>query len=108
LKLHYIFLKSISQERYCFDAGGGPRRYTVELAKQGHKIVLLDISKSNLEFAKKQIAKLKLQNKVKNIVEGSILNLSILSNESFDMVTCLGGPLPISKEKKTEIRLLQN
>jgi 2-polyprenyl-3-methyl-5-hydroxy-6-metoxy-1,4-benzoquinol methylase len=39
------------------DAGGGPGRYTIELAKLGYDVVLVDLVKENLEIAKRQIKK---------------------------------------------------
>jgi len=88
------FLKKYLPKRgLILDAGGGPGRYTVELAKQGYDVVLLDVTPELLEFAKKQIKKEGLQNKVKEIVEGSIVDLSTFSDNTFDAVLCLGGVL---------------
>jgi SAM-dependent methyltransferase len=75
------------------DAGGGPGRYTIELAKRGYDVVLLDYTPANLRFARKQIDKEGLGKRVREIVEGSIVNLSRFSNGDFDAVICLGGPL---------------
>ena len=75
------------------DAGSGPGRYTIELAKKGYDVVLLDYTPANLRFARRQIAKEGLGSKVEEIVEGSIVNLSRFADESFDAVLCLGGPL---------------
>jgi ubiquinone/menaquinone biosynthesis C-methylase UbiE len=75
------------------DAGGGPGRYTIELAKRGFEVVLLDMTPANLEFARRQIKRAKLQDKVANIVEGSIVDLSQFADETFEAVICLGGPL---------------
>lgn len=62
---------------------------------------LVDITPENLEFARKQIKRQKLETKVKKLVEGSITDLSMFSDDSFDAVLCLGGSLPC-KRKKTE------
>ena len=86
------------------DAGAGPGRYTIELAKQGYNIVLLDITPANLEFAKKQIKKAKIQNQVKEMAEGSIADLSRFPDETFDAVICLGGPLSHLIDKKKRDR----
>jgi ubiquinone/menaquinone biosynthesis C-methylase UbiE len=75
------------------DAGGGPGRYTIELAKKGYDIVLLDLTPELLSIAKKQIARAKVRPHVKKIMEGSIVDLSEFSNQTFDAVLCLGGPL---------------
>jgi SAM-dependent methyltransferase len=75
------------------DAGGGPGRYTIELAKRGYDVVLLDYTPANLRFAEKQIEREGVEKKVKGVVEGSIVNLARFSDNSFDAVLCLGGPL---------------
>lgn len=75
------------------DAGGGPGRYTIEFAKRGYEVVLLDVTPANLEFAKRQIKRVRVQKNVSEIVEGSIVDLSRFPSNSFDAVVCLGGPL---------------
>ena len=85
--------KHLPKKGLILDAGGGPGRYTIELAKLGYEVVLLDLVKENLELAKKQIKKAKIQDKVKEITEGNIVNLSRYKDNTFDAVICLGGPL---------------
>jgi ubiquinone/menaquinone biosynthesis C-methylase UbiE len=85
--------KHLPQKGLILDAGGGPGRYTLELAKRGHEVVMLDLTPANLEFARRQMKRAKVQDKVKNFVEGSIVNLSQFPDNTFDAVICLGGPL---------------
>ncbi|MFH1073113.1 MAG: class I SAM-dependent methyltransferase [Nanoarchaeota archaeon] len=82
------------------DAGGGPGRYTIELAKRGYDIVLLDLTPELLSIARRNIKKEGLEKKIKQIVESSIDNLSMFDNNSFDAVICLGGPLSHLVHKK--------
>ena len=56
-------------------------------------MVLLDKTPDNLEFARRQIRRAGLQRKVKEIVEGSIVDLSRFSDGAFDAVLCTGGPI---------------
>ncbi len=72
------------------DAGGGPGRYAVELAKKGYEVVLLDISPRCLELARRKMARAHVQDKVRQIVEGSVTDLSMFQTEQFDAVLCLG------------------
>jgi len=96
-----LFLKKyLPKKGLILDAGGGPGRYTIELAKKGYEMILLDLVKENLEFAKKQIKKAKVESKVKDIVLGDIRNLSKFKDETFDAVLCLGGPLSHIKGNK--------
>lgn len=97
--LHFL-KKYLPKKGLILDAGGGPGRYTIELAKQGYDVVLLDITPELIEFAKKQVRKEKVQNKVKNIIIGSITDLSIFDDNTFDAIICLGGPISHLKNNK--------
>jgi ubiquinone/menaquinone biosynthesis C-methylase UbiE len=89
----YFLDKYLPKKGLILDAGGGPGRYTIELAKRGYEVVLLDLVASNLEMAKRQIKKAGVQNKVKGVTKGSITDLSNFKDSTFDAVICLGGPL---------------
>ncbi|MDG7009031.1 MAG: methyltransferase domain-containing protein [Nitrososphaerota archaeon] len=86
------------------DAGGGPGRYTIHLARRGYDMVLSDYTPANLRFAEAQIKKERLGEKVKEITEASIADLSRFPDGSFDAVLCLGGPLShmVRKEDRSE------
>ncbi len=90
--LHFLE-KYLPKNGLILDAGGGPGRYTVELAQRGYQMVLLDMTPANLAFAQRQIKRKKLQANVQEVVEASIVDLSRFPDESFDAVICLGGPL---------------
>lgn len=90
--LHYL-KKHLPSQGYVLDAGGGPGRYTIELAKMGYDVALLDFTPGLLEVAKRQIRKAGLQKKVRLIAQGTICDLSHFKDETFDAVVCLGGPL---------------
>ena len=90
----FSFLKKyLPKNGLILDAGGGPGRYTIELAKLGYDVVLFDIVSKHLDLAKKQIKKKKVVHRVKDIIQGSITDLSSFADNSFDAVLCLGGPL---------------
>ena len=75
------------------DAGGGPGRYTYELAKKGYQVALLDFTQANLDFAKRMLRRHGLQARVKLILQGSIVDMPQFTEGSFDAVICTGGPL---------------
>jgi SAM-dependent methyltransferase len=75
------------------DAGGGPGRYTIELARRGYQVVLLDFTPANLELARRQIKRIPERANVKALVEGSVTDLSQFGDQTFDAVICTGGPL---------------
>ncbi len=100
-----FFLKKYLPKRgLILDAGGGPGRYTIELAKKGYDIILYDLVKENLDFATKRIKKEKVESKVKDIVQGDIRDLSRFKDNTFDAVLCLGGPLSHIKGEKQRSR----
>ena len=85
--------KYLPKHGLVLDAGGGPGRYTIELAKRGYDVVLLDLVPEMLKLAKKKIRRAGVLRKVKQFVQGSIEDLSMFPNERFDAVLCLGAPL---------------
>ncbi|MFX1242627.1 MAG: class I SAM-dependent methyltransferase [Promethearchaeota archaeon] len=85
--------KFLPKNGLILDAGAGPGRYTLELAKRGYDLIILDLTPTMLEIAKKEITQAGLEKRVKGDFTSSIEDLSIFSNEMFDAVLCLGSPL---------------
>ena len=96
--MHFL-KKYLPKKGLILDAGGGPGRYTIELAKSGYDIILFDLTPELLQIAERKIKKEKIQDKVK-IIQGSIDNLSKFRNNNFDAVICLGGALSHLVNKK--------
>ena len=90
--MHFLE-KYLPRHGLVLDAGGGPGRYTIELAKRGYNVVLLDFVPEMLELAKKRIRRAGVLRKAKQFVQGSVEDLSMFPNERFDAVLCLGAPL---------------
>ncbi len=90
--LHYLD-KYLPMDGLLLDAGGGPGRYTLELAARGYDVILLDATQANLDFAKRQVKRRGLKTRVKEFTAGSIVDLSRFSESTFDAVLCTGGPL---------------
>ncbi len=85
--------KYLPDQGHILDAGGGPGRYTIELAGRGYQLTLLDFTPANLEFARRRVKRAGVKKKVQQVVEGSIVDLSQFDDDSFDAVLCTGGPL---------------
>lgn len=77
------------------DAGGGPGRYTLELAHQGYCVTLYDLSPALLELARQRLAAAEpaVRARVAAVIEGSITALDRLPSDHFAAVLCLGGVL---------------
>ncbi len=91
--MHYIRKYVHRKNGLILDAGGGPGRYSIELGKSGYDVVLLDLSPEMLEIAGKQVRRSRVRHKVKQMIEGSVDDLSGFKDETFDAVICLGGAL---------------
>ncbi|NWG10822.1 class I SAM-dependent methyltransferase [Candidatus Bathyarchaeota archaeon] len=90
--MHFL-KKYLPKKGLILDAGGGPGRYTIGLAKLGYKLVLFDLSSEMLKIAEKQIKKANVQQNVKQIIQGSIDDLSLFKDNTFNAVICFGGAL---------------
>jgi ubiquinone/menaquinone biosynthesis C-methylase UbiE len=90
--MHFL-KKHLPKRGLVLDAGGGPGRYTIELAKMGYGVVLLDLTPELLEIAVKRVKKAGVGHRVCEVAQGSIGDLSRFKSNSFDAVVCLGGAL---------------
>ena len=72
------------------DAGSGPGRYAVDLARKGYRVVMFDLLYEMLQLGQQKVAETKMQEKVM-LVEGNIVTLPYKDN-SFDAVISLGAP----------------
>lgn len=70
------------------DIGGGPGRYSIELAKRGYLVTLVDLSAKNLEFACEKASEAGVS--FEDAVHGNALDLSPFGDVSFDAVLMMG------------------
>ena len=87
--MHFLE-KYLPKKGLILDAGGGPGRYTIELAKRGYDMVLFDLSRECLREAEKEIRSAKVKMRVMKVVQGSVTDFSEFADENFDAVLCLG------------------
>ncbi len=90
--LHYLE-KDLPKQGLILDAGGGPGRYTLELAKRGYEVVLLDATQANIDFARRMVKRYGIRTNVRDVTHGSIVDLSRYADGTFDAALCSGGPL---------------
>jgi ubiquinone/menaquinone biosynthesis C-methylase UbiE len=84
-----IILKNLPKNAEILDLGGGPGRYTLELAKRGYLVHLADLSNELLEQARTKINELGVKN-VKSITQVNAVDLNCYEDRYFDVVLLLG------------------
>lgn len=89
----HFLQKYLPKRELILDAGGGPGRYAIELARQGYSVVLLDIAPEMLEIAQRKVKRAGVKRNIKDFLQGSIEDLSRFQDGTFDAVLCLGAPL---------------
>ncbi len=70
------------------DVGGGPGRYAVALASEGHKVSLIDLSPENIAWAQRLAAEQEVE--LENALVRDARQLDGLGSEAFDAVLLLG------------------
>lgn len=70
------------------DVGGGSGRYSIFLSQKGHDVTLFDLSKGNLQLAKKKAKEKEVE--LQNFIHGNALNLSQKNIGKYDIVLCMG------------------
>jgi 2-polyprenyl-3-methyl-5-hydroxy-6-metoxy-1,4-benzoquinol methylase len=70
------------------DIGGGPGRYSIWLAEQGHSVTLADLSPDLLALARQKSAEAGVT--LADVVEANVTDLSQFADASFDAVLCMG------------------
>jgi ubiquinone/menaquinone biosynthesis C-methylase UbiE len=89
INIHYIQQYLPTQSRI-LDNGAGPGKYSIELAKRGHRVSLTDISPRLVEIAKEKVAELHLAQQSIECRVADARDLSIFSNDAFDASLMLG------------------
>lgn len=70
------------------DIGGGPGRYSIFLAEQGHKVTLFDLSEELVKQARKNAADAGVA--LVDAIQGNVLELNkIITEKQYDAVLCM-------------------
>lgn len=75
---------------HVLDIGGGPGRYAIWLAQQGHTVSLADLSPKLLEIARAKVAEANVGAAVREITEADACDLSRWPDNGFDAALSLG------------------
>ena len=85
------------------DAGGGTGMWSIELARMGYGVVLVDISEGMLRNARKNVATASLEHLIE-IRQADILSMPEFADGSFAMVLCEGDPLSYCGDHRQAMR----
>ena len=81
------------------DAGAGPGRFTIELARLGAEVVVADVSAAQLELNREKVALAGCEHAVRARVVADVTDLGPFDDGSFDAVVCYGGPLSYAVDR---------
>ncbi len=101
----HLLSRHLSPGSLVLDAGGGPGRYSLALCREGHRVVLCDVTPELLEIAKGQVQRepAQVQSRFLGAVAADVRDLSQFADVSFDAVLC-GGPLSHLADPEDRVR----
>ena len=89
----HILKRHLPDGGHVLDAGCGPGRYAIDLAKKGYQVTLVDISEEQLKLAEEKIVEAGVLGNITAFNCLDVCDLSEIPDASFDAVLCLGGAL---------------
>ena len=101
---HYLN-RYLPKSGWVLDAGSGPGRYAVDLARKGYRVVMLDLLHEMLLLGQEKAAEANIQEKVIP-VEGNIVSLPY-PEARFEAVISLGAPLSHITDAQARARAVQ-
>jgi SAM-dependent methyltransferase len=94
LEIHTQMLReTISAGDRVLDAGAGPGRFTIELARLGATVVVGDISPVQLRLNEEKLREAGWETAVERRLLLDVTDLSAFADAGFDAVVCFGGPI---------------
>lgn len=102
LDVHREYLRRyVRKGDLVLDAGAGPGRFTIELARLGASIVVADISPGQLELNRRKATEAGCEEAVLDRVLADVCALPF-EDGSFDAVVCYGGPVSYAVDRAAD------
>jgi len=98
----YMLQKHLPPGGHVLDAGSGPGRYAIDLAKRGYKVFLVDVSEGELRLAGEKIEEAGVKDNITGAKCLDICDLNEIPDSHFDAVLCLGGALSYVRGRRHE------
>ncbi|PEJ48456.1 SAM-dependent methyltransferase [Bacillus sp. AFS002410] len=95
---HYI-KKYLPKTGCILDNGAGPGKYSMELAKDGYRVTLTDLTPRLVEIAKNKALEFQLDRQFDGFYSADARELSMFSDEQFDASLMLGPMYHLQEEK---------
>jgi len=89
---HYL-AEFVRPDDLVLDAGAGPGRFTIELARLGARVHVGDLSQGQLQLNAERVQAAGWEEAVVSRVLLDICDLSAFPDDHFDAVVCFGGPI---------------
>jgi 2-polyprenyl-3-methyl-5-hydroxy-6-metoxy-1,4-benzoquinol methylase len=101
--IHRHFLDSCVPVSACvLDAGCGPGRFAIHLARRGARLTLVDLSQNQLDLAQQHLKEAGLLEKIESFRCLDIVDLHELADASFDVVVCYGAAVSYTCDRYGE------
>lgn len=94
---HYI-RKYMPKTGYVLDNGAGPGKYSMELAKEGYKVTLTDLTPKLVEIAENKANELHLEGQFNGFYAADARALNMIKDEQFDASLMLGPMYHLQEE----------
>lgn len=102
---HYI-KKYLPLNGEILDNGAGPGKYSMQLASEGYKVTLTDLTPRLVEVAKNKAHELKIEQNFNGFHAADARDLTLLKDEQFD-ATLMLGPLYHLQEEADRIKAVK-
>ena len=104
--LYRVHLDALKKHIKATDAvleiGAGSGRYTKDIVRMCHKLVVADISAHQIEFNKAKMRELSLFDKIGSFHVLDMLDMSVFEDSAFDCVVCTGGVLDYLLDREAD------
>jgi ubiquinone/menaquinone biosynthesis C-methylase UbiE len=102
---HYI-KKYMPKTGYVLDNGAGPGKYSMELAKDGYKVTLTDLTPKLVQIAENKAKELNLEEQFNGFYEADARELNMIKDEQFEGSLMLG-PMYHLQEEQDRIKAVK-